>query len=855
MKNRGHKRLLRLFAGLLPLLMMASCLDEVGVNVNPDPNSESMVTFSLQVPGSSSPSSRALEETDENSVTEIDILGFDKNRGEYVYKASCNNITGTSKIKSFTIKLRQGEYDLVIFANARSIINSVQLEGKTKTNALALLTTTMPSGGKWIANTGTSGYKPFPMWGDVGIVTVSSQANAEQNATLTRMTARVDVQVSANNFILTSVDVYNYKTKGTLVPKNAGKPNVPQSSNLIGPITYEETEINTEENQCTNEIYIFESDNHTEDDDVKDLTDRTCLVVGGKWKDDDKPTYYRMDFAIMENNTQVYLDVLRNHKYIFNITKVSGPGHDDSETAFKSVPTNIEAEVLEWNEVDGGDIIFDGQNYLSISPEMLFEFMRDADTKNVKVKTNVSEGFQIIKITEKNNGTEIDNTGWLTINKNLNTYYGTGETSETIEISVSQNSGSDREGYIYIKAGRLEAKLIIKQSNISPLSVKIVAGPDDLTEIKELVFLGKAPIESQSFTVNWEPKIANLTVTSETIGGYAFPTSSSSPQAGVISGGNGTKTYTFAPSAYTSEDINNEANPFIEKVSKITFTTTNGSDKASASIYLRQKNYNLVTDVESEYVLSDDNQRKYIHVRANFDWKIKEVDDPYGVLVEGGNNLLAQTGGNNTSQGDALTLLLAKDNGSNTGKTATIIIQSRVDDSEWPIIIRTQSIPPRYVGYFGGKLMKNLDGEWQFEKKLYMENMDAADQAKWGINTDRMNVFDAITGKANTLFLWKTSQTNFPAVSLCMQKNEDSQGIEDITDSNYNWYLPAQKQLMAIWAVHTSFESKFKLSTDVNGYWSATESANTAAFSVSFNNGSIEGFGKAKEKRVRCVRE
>lgn len=867
MRNIGQKRLLKLFTGIAFLLTTVSCSEEVEVN-KPNSKSEASVTFSLQVPGASRPETRALDGDAENSVQEIDILAFKKDGGEYVYKASCNDISGTSNKKTFTIKLRQGEYDLVILANARAIVNNAPIEGLAKTEALALLTAAMPEGGKWIANTGASSYMPFPMWGDVGNVTVNAQTNENKSAVLTRMTARVDVLVTgdaANNFKLTSVHVYNYNTEGALVPVSWDKtnakataPNIPESSTLtMGPIIYNNAEINTVENQCTNEVYLFEADNHTGEGEVKESADRTCLVVGGIWdadadsKFDEEPTYYRMDFSMTKDDSQIYLDVLRNHKYIFNITKVSGSGEENPETAFKSVPVNIEAEVLEWNEVDGGDIIFDGQNYLSITPEMLFEFMGNAETKSVKVKTDVADGFKIIKITEDNDGEVTSNPNWLAINKEMNKFYGQNEEAVIIDISVLQNStAASRKGYIYIKAGRLEAKLIVTQSNVFPVSVKIVKSPTDLTEINELIFSSKDPT-SQSFTVNWLPPTADLTITSEATG-IAFPASSGTPQAGIETGGNnGTITYTFTPPAFTDAENNeNTDDPFLEKVSKVTFTTTNGVDNASASIFLRQKKYNLISDVEPEYTLNSSSQAKTIHIRANFDWKITYVADP-GNILENAAGLIDQLGYSDTGQGYPLSLTLAAGNKDVYKQgTATITFVSLVDNtSTWTVQI-TAKDPDLYVGYFGGEL-KEKDGVWKYTRKLYVQHADEGAVA-WSTEESTIGTTDLIDGKRHTL---KLNAAIYPAAYLCIQKNNDFENITSVDDANYRWYLPAKRQLMAIWVANSSFESNYRLSS--TNYWSSTEESKYDSWSTRFllMEAFTDHHSKKMDFTVRCVRE
>ncbi len=488
MNNRRNHLMRALLTGVLPLMLFASCLQEEFTG-SPTGKGDADITFSLSLPGKKSASTRALTETDENEVKTIDVLVFKENDGEYVYTARCSgsSITtdgGDSRKKTFTVTLRQGRFDLVILANARDLVPQATLAGKNKQDALALMA--VSNTGKWLARNSDSGYKPIPMWGNVGDLTISESTSLTgSNAVkLTRMVSRVDVQVTGtavNNFKLASVHVYNYNTKGSIAPKsltaadwdvttdaNAPRvvqPNVPASSTLTkGPLLYDGTAINETDNACASEIYLFEAENHTGTGHAtaKALLNRTCLVIGGVYDTDSQPTYYRVDFSAGSGTSQAYLDVLRNHQYIFSINKVSGAGFDDPDTAFESAPVNIEANVLEWNDAQMSEIVFDGQHFLAVTPGE-FSFYKDAITSDegdnrLTIHTDVATGWSIDvnKIVYSPSGTQ-----WLT----PSTASG-GTTKQTIYLKVDENtSGMERTATIPIKAGRLVYNVVVKQNN------------------------------------------------------------------------------------------------------------------------------------------------------------------------------------------------------------------------------------------------------------------------------------------------------------------------------------------------------------------------------------------------------
>jgi hypothetical protein len=177
------------------------------------------------------------------------------------------------------------------------------------------------------------------------------------------MLARVDVQVAATNFKISSVDVYNYNTKGTLAPTAANwsatpkVATVPGTSTLTkGPLNYIGGAISSDGKSCVAEIYLFEAEN-LNGAVPKAPFDRTCLVVGGLYdaegngfSDNTTTYYYRADFSYESSGTEVFLDVLRNHHYTFNITDVSGPGYGSSVDAFYGGKIEFTVTVTPWGE-------------------------------------------------------------------------------------------------------------------------------------------------------------------------------------------------------------------------------------------------------------------------------------------------------------------------------------------------------------------------------------------------------------------------------------------------------------------------------------------------------------------------
>lgn len=144
---------------ILSGVLLNSCQDNDEV---PSPGSATKeVTFSVKVPGASAPKTKTLPESKENEVRSIEVLLFDDN-GEYTYQPVYSNVINTdpdnSNIKTFTIKVPEGTYNMVILANARQavsgIVSSIH-DGDSKASVLEKLVIT--NSNKWNADPVSTG--------------------------------------------------------------------------------------------------------------------------------------------------------------------------------------------------------------------------------------------------------------------------------------------------------------------------------------------------------------------------------------------------------------------------------------------------------------------------------------------------------------------------------------------------------------------------------------------------------------------------------------------------------------------------------------------------------------------------
>ena len=674
----------QIFFYILPLLLvLIGCRDdyEEGDHFPVSKEGKVQVPFSISMPAQL-PKTYALDENDENEVRSIDILAFkvNGNAETFAYRAQADQGSivddGVNNKKKFVVTLfKDGSqtYRFVALANAKDELDNTFAGGITVgTSKDAIMQQLQLTGiNKWNVNNGTAGYLPIPMWGET-----PNSIIIQDNATITdlkllRMVAKINVKVdpsiSENTFALSSVSLYNYYSAGRIVPDAVnlvtGSSSTVEKPTVIGtttkgPIDYEGSSIVTN-NSIINNIYTFESAVPKTASEVN-LSKVTTLVLGGKYNGSTEVSYYRVDIA----NGKTYLDILRNHLYTINITKVKSAGYRTKEDAFNSRPINIEAEVVIWDEAAIGNIEFDGQFMLAVS-QGKFDFTKSAyttfsDDNTVSIKTDYKsndgsvQGWKVTSIID-DSGNPISD--WLKTSVNK------GDANVTTDMQLiltENNSGANRLGYISISAGRLTYKIEVRQSMVLPLGLRLKNLNGE--EINELIFESQTAginTASQQFVASWVPIDRECSLNYLGLAGKAFNFGSGSDTPGLngvlntSAGGTGKQAFTIFPTALTQAEI--DANPLIEKASKIDFTLSNGASFTTKTIYLRQIRYGLQSVLNQYYIL--DNSQQSMRIKSNSLWKIRSVSDAQSLLVSFDMN---QNGGYNVTDGDPLLFTLRK---------------------------------------------------------------------------------------------------------------------------------------------------------------------------------------------------
>lgn len=234
------------------------------------------------------------------------------------------------------------------------------------------------------------------MWG-VGNGSVQSGLRVQSlSMTLLRDKARVSVTMSDPllsdpGHSLASVMVFNATDKFSLMPlidqdANAVTPSIPAEATIKEGDAPAAAEAASKRSLVTIDIpeqnvLMGSLDGNPSDDNV---FKRPAVIVGMYWKGSSTLYYYRLDFV--ENGELV--DVERNHWYRFNVKAVNGPGSDTPEEAYYTKSTAIEAEVVDWRDINN-DVALDGSNWIAMSREITLG-PSVGDKGSLSFKTNVS---------------------------------------------------------------------------------------------------------------------------------------------------------------------------------------------------------------------------------------------------------------------------------------------------------------------------------------------------------------------------------------------------------------------------------------------------------------------------------
>lgn len=423
----------------------------------------------------------------ETEIDEIQLLVFEE--GGYKYRVPGISITNLGTTTSFSARLLATDktLDLYIVANATAAVlaNEPQV-GDTENEVRTKLQLGFPLGGN---------FTTLPMSGHYRLVS-GLDANYRQEisgVSMLRAVARVDVLVGGiTNFELTSIQAYRVNSRIQLIANQdlpvVTAPSIPVNSRM---------EVNTpvsavSGNQAVSGLYLSESVSPAESERVNGAT---CVVVGGKYAGSGEVTYYRIDFD--PDDTQgSFGQILRNHRYVFTIRSVAGPGWPSADEAASNRSAQINLDIQSWDE-STTDMYFDTDHHFGVSTREVVLGSKQNAALTVQVDTDLSDyTFQW--------SDEQGNVSGTAAQSLTGSYFKVEKTNNGRHIVVtalqSNNSDSDeRKAYFVINASRWRILMTIRQQivDISGRTINMVSFRSYLGHLGENLLLPNISPESR----------------------------------------------------------------------------------------------------------------------------------------------------------------------------------------------------------------------------------------------------------------------------------------------------------------------------------------------------------------------
>ncbi|MCD7935258.1 MAG: hypothetical protein LUG98_00190 [Tannerellaceae bacterium] len=365
------KKYISIVSSILCLLFSSCRNEDLYVTTGP---AEIAVYISTQVPLPAS-STRAVEE---ELVSSVNVLVFEGVNGadyEFAYQVAGYSLTTTNTGYDFYARITPASNSLKLYLVANAPTNGLTA-GDPEETVRETLTGTFTAAG-------FDG--PLPMFGEIEF-TDGLEQDDEISTALVRSVARADVYNTTTNFTLTSVQLFRASNQYQIIPDQlvddrVTSPSIPAgTTQSVNTIQQEVTATNS-----VGQLYLPEAPAVGPEGDQQ--LGVTAVVIGGLFETDTEPTYYRLDF-VPDGSTDLFGQVLRNHRYQFNIKTVLASGWRTPEEAAEYYSSQIEVEVKVWEE-DTVTMVFDDVNYFGVSERRLVLPYAEGAQRVISVDTNL----------------------------------------------------------------------------------------------------------------------------------------------------------------------------------------------------------------------------------------------------------------------------------------------------------------------------------------------------------------------------------------------------------------------------------------------------------------------------------
>ncbi|MCC8094382.1 MAG: hypothetical protein LIP05_02880 [Tannerellaceae bacterium] len=435
----------------LPFLWLG-CSDEPVARPD-ETGSEVGLVITMHVPAAG----YVTKAVDETLISSVNVLVFEDTGSGYVYTYlvpgyALMAVTESTYEFYARVTATDDPVKLYIIANF-PVTDSDLVSGSTEAEIRQWLT------GTFTAEGFDGG---LPMFGEVDLPDGVGETPSPVTASMVRSVARVDVINDADNFTLTSVQLYRVNDLYQVIPDTLVNNQVTAASVPVAATQSVHTvQLPVTGEVSTQALYLPESVLPQ----VADRQGATVVVIGGIYGTGTDMTYYRMDF-VPDGNEDLFGQVLRNHLYQFTIQEIRAPGWETPDEAAESESTQITAEVVVWNE-STVYMVYDEVRYLGVSARTIWLSYSIGAQETVTVQTNLDAYDLYWADAAGNVDTTVAPISWgdsFTDSDSLFAVSISGDgTAIQITANTSNTSGSDVIRYLWIRGGRLEVLLTLIQ--------------------------------------------------------------------------------------------------------------------------------------------------------------------------------------------------------------------------------------------------------------------------------------------------------------------------------------------------------------------------------------------------------
>lgn len=378
--------------------LFIGCSKETITPPIPEPETgDATLLLSVHAPGPTLPAAFSRSQTESESlISTVNVLVFETGTENiFSYMIPGLEVSASADRQTrFKVELIPSENPLkiVILANAEEAFEGAAISaGMTEDEVRGELNAAFSAAGL---------RSDLPMYGEAVLAEGVDPAQTYNiSVTALRAVARVDVVkelvTEAPEFILEEVYAFRANDRIRLIPDAPGggntpkvtAPSVPESAvKLDDPVTVT-VPGGTE---SITQLYLPESLPAT--NNTEKIYGATAIVIGGRFGGAGNPvTYYRADF-----NSGIaghpFGQILRNHRYIFNIKRVGAEGWPTPEEAADHLSSSISVDVQTWEDFSS-ELYYGDDRFAVSAREISLRYTKDRQ-RGLDVESTLSYRIQ-----------------------------------------------------------------------------------------------------------------------------------------------------------------------------------------------------------------------------------------------------------------------------------------------------------------------------------------------------------------------------------------------------------------------------------------------------------------------------